>query len=145
MTRLTIGGLRRVIDGQDDDTPIVVAVGVSVSDAAEALAVSAWMQASDAVPTDLGGTDPATEATRGVLFVQTWADDGPRTVCRQCGLGIEQDGERWQHSNGHSYRHNAEPEPFKLAPWVQIDTLTADSDEGSRMVAWLRRRFRRTA
>lgn len=148
---LTVGDLRRVIDGLPDDTPVAVSVGTD-DDSTDARALAAWVQASDAVPADLGGTDPMTEATRGVLFVQSWRYVAIERECVVCGKGLSWDAlkRRYQHADGRIYRHNPKPRPtppppaFQLADWVQIDTITPDADEGSRMADWLRRRFGRT-
>lgn len=120
MTTLTVGMLRRLLDSDSisDDTPICIEAGDEVA----AVARRAFAQASDAVPIDLGGTDPATESTRAVLIITDEPGSPIWTTCVLCSQIIEPDGDTWRHADGHDYRHPARPgqqRPF-WARWARL-------------------------
>ncbi len=63
---LTVGELREFLRSiaVGDDSPVSIEIGDC-----GAAACRVWVQASDAVPVDMGGTDPEFEDTRAVLII----------------------------------------------------------------------------
>lgn len=131
--QLTVGHLRRLLADSsiDDDTPVCITAAKPLTatpeDGCAAVARRAWVQASDAVPIDLGGTDPEFESTRGVLII-TDEPGPPFTVpCAHCNLMLAPSiPGPWFHADGHRYSHPAEPVTGSQPWWERWERLAGE-------------------
>lgn len=95
---LTVGELRAVLDGLDDHTVVTIEIDDDQFEYGdgrllswEGVARQAWVRASDAVPEHLGGTNPETEATVGVLYItNTWDPVLAKSIAEARPVGVSE-------------------------------------------------------